>query len=123
MRKEHLQISHPAKVYIFIRYCNAIFFRMFPNVRIYQGLQIMSGIFQGISNYIGANSIAVVGITGLIIAAFVFRMCIHIIQCAVQDVCLVVHTVTVCVCSAVQLRDLSRKSILQSDSRRVLITA
>ena len=44
-------------------------------------------------------------------------------QCTVQDVCLVVYTVTVCVCCAVQLRDLARKSILRSDSRSVLITA
>lgn len=73
--------------------------------------------------HISTDSIAVVGITGLIIAAFVFWMCTHICQCAVQDVCLVVYTVTVCVCCAVQLRDLARKSILRSDSRSVLITA
>ena len=32
-------------------------------------------------------------------------------------------TVTVCVCRAVQLRDLAGKSILRSNSRSVLITA
>ena len=122
-REKHFQVPYPAKVYIFIRRCNSIFFRIFPNVRIYQSLQIISRIFQGICYHISAHSIAVVGITGLIIAAFVFWTCTHICQCAVQDVCLVVYTVTVCVCCAVQLRDLARKSILRSDSRSVLITA
>ena len=121
--EKRFQVSHPAKVYIFIRRCNSIFFWMFPNVRVYQSLQIIPCIFQSICYHISTDSIAVVGITGLIIAAFVFWMCTHICQCAVQDVCLVVYTVTVCVCCAVQLRDLARKSILRSDSRSVLITA
>lgn len=44
--EKHLQVSHPAKVYIFIRRCNSIFFWMFPNVRVYQSLQIIPCIFR-----------------------------------------------------------------------------
>ena len=48
VRKKHLQVSHSSEIYVCIRLCNAIFFRMFPNVRVYQSLQIISRIFQGI---------------------------------------------------------------------------
>ena len=36
--EKHFQVPYPAKVYIFIRRCNSIFFWMFPNVRVYQSL-------------------------------------------------------------------------------------
>ena len=121
--EKHFQVPYPAKVYIFIRRCNSIFFGMLPNVHIYQSLQIIPCIFQGICSHIRTDSIAVVGITGLIIAAFVFWMCAHIGQCTVQDIQLVIYTITVCVCNAVQLRDPARKLILRSGSRSVLITA
>ena len=86
-REKHLQVSHPCGKSMFASgVCNAIFFRMFPNVRVYQSLQIISRIFQGICYHISAHSIAIVRITGLIITAFVFWMCTHIGQCAVQNV-------------------------------------
>ena len=104
MREKHLQISYPSEIYICIWFCYHIILWLLPDICVHKLLQIISGIFQRISNYIRANSITIVRITGFIIAAFVFWMCAHIGQCAVQNIKLVVYPVIIPIYAAMKLR-------------------
>ena len=81
----------------------------------------ISGIFQRISNYIRANSITIVRITGFIIVAFVFWMCAHIGQCAVQNIQLVIYTVIIPICAAMKLRYPALIVVLRPGRRGVLV--
>ena len=88
VRKKHLQVSHPSEIYICIRLCNAIYpagcSRMSASTR---ACRSYPGIFQEhmlphqcrLHSHRQDNRV-------FIIAAFVFRMCAHIGQCAVQNV-------------------------------------
>ena len=102
--KKHLQVSYPSEINVCIRFCYHIILWLLPDICVHKHLQIISGIFQRVSNYIGANAITIVRITGLIITAFIFWMCAHIGQCAVQNVQLVIYTVIIPICAAMKLR-------------------
>ena len=67
------------------------------------------------------NAITIVRITGLIIAAFVFWMCAHIDQCAVQNIKLVVYPVIIPIYAAMKLRHSALIVILRPGRRSVLV--
>ncbi len=113
--KKHLQVSHPSEIYVCIRFCYHVILWLLPDICIHKHLQVISGILQGISNYIGANAITIVRITGLIIAAFVFWICAHIDQCAVQNIKLVVYPVIIPIYAAMKLRYSALIVILRPD--------
>ncbi len=54
--KKHLQVSHPSEIYVCIRFCYHVILWLLPDSCIHKHLQVISGILQGISNYIGANA-------------------------------------------------------------------
>lgn len=119
--KKHLQVSHPSEIYVCIRFCYHVILWLLPDICIHKHLQVISGILQGISNYIGANAITIVRITGLIIAAFVFWICAHIDQCAVQNIKLVVYPVIIPIYAAMKLRYSALIVILRPGRRSVLV--
>ena len=66
------------------------------------------------SNYIRAYSIFIIGIACLIILAFIFRLGRNVIQCSLQNIYLVVNTITVFIYCTVNLLNGTIISVWQS---------
>ena len=106
MFKIYFQVLYSSEINIFIRLIDIIILRILPDIFVYQFPQIISAFLKRISDNICTDTISVIRITGLIISALVNRPLLHINQCILQNIGLIIRTVTIFIHTAMIRCDL-----------------